>query len=416
VANSWRSIGRIRRLLEPSLGAISLGVRPRHRELLRATLVGLLRNPGCFVTDVARSLHGDDLGPTFGARYRRLLRFLASPLLCFSSLSLAYRRSLRPEPGPDGRIFLFADISDIAKPHARVMEGLALVRDGSDPGHRIVPGYWLNQVYIEHGPGHLAPAVFELYSLGRDRDLSQTHVLLRGIDEAFEVAGPRGVLVGDRGYDDGNIFGALLARGRDFLIRIQAGSSARHLDLEGGPRATAASIARHIRTPYLLYKYPELRRPGWLGWERVRLPDHPGRVLTVVVARMPRQQEPLVLLTSLPIGEERAARRAVAAYLRRWGGAEDPVRYLKQTFDLERYLLAGFEAMRAWVFLVGVTMSLLTVLLRPRAGGERLARTVAWHGTEEPLFLYYRLARALSELLRRLTLPRLRSMLWARGP
>ena len=114
-----------------------------------------------------------------------------------------------------GWVFLYADLSDLAKPYARTMAGLDWVRDGSDhppPGEkkRVVRGYWLNEVYVGLGPGRMAPVVFDLYSLRSGETLSQTHVLLRGMEEAFLLAGPRGVWVADRGFDNGEILAALL--------------------------------------------------------------------------------------------------------------------------------------------------------------------------------------------------------------
>jgi len=416
VAVAGVSIGRFRRRLEPLLSGLGLGVREVHRGLLRAVMVGLLRFPSSYVSELARGL-GEEFGPSLSAREHRLLRFLASPKLSLERLKATHRRLLASALPPEGRVFLFADLSDLAKPHARTMAGLDWVRDGSNPGSekRIVRGYWLNEVYVELGPGRVAPAVFEIYSLRSGHTLSQTHVLLRGMDEAFEVVGPRGVWVADRGFDDGNMFDALLCRNRDFIIRLQVGSNARNLLLANGSRATVTTLLRMLPLPEMLYSDRDLRRMGRLGWTRVRLPDHGERVLTLVVVHMRGHTDPMAVLTTLPVPDAGAARRVVAAYLRRWGGAEDPVRFIKQTFRLERFLVASLRAMRVWVFLIGVAMALLVLLLDPRSVGRRLARSVECF-SNQVLFLGYRLARALADLLQGLSPARYRRLLLASGP
>lgn len=414
------SIGRLRRSLEPWLSGLCLGVRPVHEGLLRAVLVGLLRFPSCYVSEVARGL-GEEFGGSFWAREHRLLRFLASPKLVLARVKAAYRRLLTRVLPASGWVFLFADLSDIAKPYARTMPGLDWVRDGSDhppPGEkkRIVRGYWLNEVYVELGPGRMAPVVFDLYSLRSGETLSQTHMLLRGMEESFDLVGPRGVWVADRGFDDRELLGALLTRGRHFIIRVKVGATARHLLLEpGGPPATVEAILRHLPLRESLYSDRDLRRTGKLGWIRVRLPDFPDRVLTLVVCLAHGHDDPLAVLTSLPVPDVTAARRVVAAYFRRWGGAEDPIRFLKQTFGLEKFLVGDPDAMRAWVFLIGVALGLYSLLLASRSVGQRLADTIESF-SNDITFWGYRLARALADLLQGLPHRTYRRLLLTSGP
>jgi len=224
------------------------------------------------------------------------------------------------------------------------------------------------------------------------------------------------VWVADRGFDNGDLLGALLDRGRHFVIRVQVGSNARTLLLEpDGPRSTVEAILRHLPLRESLYSDHELRRVGKLGLTRVRLPDRPERVLTLVVAHMLGHQDPLVVLTTLPVPDVAAARRVVAAYLRRWGGAEDPIRFLKQTFRLEKFLVGSHRGMRAWVFLIGVALGLYSLLLAPRSVGKPLADTVESF-SDDITFFGYRLARALAGLLQGLPARLYRRLLLTSGP
>lgn len=413
------SIGRLKRWLEPGLAGLCQGVRPVHMVFLRAVLVGLLRSPSPYVAEVARGLVRES-GPSLMAWEHRLLRFLASPKLVLERLKAALRRLVAASLPAHGWVYLYADLSDLAKLYARLMSGLDIVRDGSDhpprgQEKRLVPGYWLNEVYVELGPGRMAPVVFELYSLRSGQTLSQTHVLLRGIEEAFQVTGPRGVWVADRGYDDGNLFEALLSRGRHFIIRLKIGSTSRHLQLEpDGPRSSVQTIVRYLPLKESFYD-ASVRTIGRLGWTKVRLPDHPDGVLWLVVIHALGRDEPLALLTTLPVPDVKAARRVVLAYFRRWAGAEDPIRFLKQTFRLEKFLVGTFRAMQVWVFLIGVALALYALLLAPRGVGQKLAQTVESF-SEDIKFWGYRLARALADFLQGLPSRQYRLLLLTSGP
>jgi len=412
VAVSVVSIGRFQRRLEPLLSCLSLGVREVHRESLRAVLVGLLRLPSPYVADIARGL-GEGFGPSLDAREHRLLRFLGSPKLRLGRVKAALRRALARALPRQDRVYLYGDLSDLAKPYARWMQGLDRVRDGSDPDERIVPGYWLNEVYVELSPYRFAPVVFDLFSLRSGEVLSQNNVILRGMDEAFQVTGPRGVFVADQGLDANYLFDDLLRKSRDFIVRVKVGTSSRNLLLGDGPLATVSSILKYLPLQESLYEDRVLRKMGKLGWVKVRLPNHPGRTLTLVVAHLRGYPEPMALLTTLPVADPRVARSIAAAYLRRWNAAEDSIRFVKQSFRLEKYLVATLRTMTVWVFLVGVATALLTLLNDPRAVGRRLVQSFPAFSQRVRTVLY-RLAWAVSGILRSLSPSRYRA--FASGP
>jgi hypothetical protein len=54
-----------------------------------------------------------------------------------------------------------ADLTDLAKPYARKMQGLGRVHDGSDPDKRIVSGYMLFEAYVRVAKWQLFPLVLE---------------------------------------------------------------------------------------------------------------------------------------------------------------------------------------------------------------------------------------------------------------
>ena len=88
------------------------------------------------------------------------------------------------------------------------------------------------------------------------------------------------------------------------------------------------------------------------------LPPKRDEQLTLVACR-DRQLEPVALLTNRPIRLLKEAPPAAEDYLRRWPGAEDPIRFLKDRFHLEKFLIDGMEAIRAFFFIIALVFSIL---------------------------------------------------------
>lgn len=154
-------------------------------------------------------------------------------------------------------------------------------------------------------------------------------------------------------------------------------------------------------------------RTGRFGWCRVFLPERP-EPLTLVVF-WDRQQEPLGLLTEKPCGEARHALSVIDDYFGRWFGAEDPVRFVKQEFDLEKFLVDDMDAIRAWFFVIMVAWSLLFAL----SGGREILRWImkfAQAFPKEVRFVYYRILSGLKRLLQSLQEPPATIASWPRAP
>ena len=83
-------------------------------------------------------------------RQKRLLNQLHSADWDHAPVLRAYQQWAGRFVQPDTPLLL--DLTDLAKPRARKLKYLAYVRDGSDPDHRLVPGYWCVQVYARGWP------------------------------------------------------------------------------------------------------------------------------------------------------------------------------------------------------------------------------------------------------------------------
>lgn len=199
------------------------------------------------------------------------------------------------------------------------------------------------------------------------------------------------------------------------MIRLKMSEkNSRTLVDEDGKRHRAGTLARHIRLPYLLSAFRgHEHRTGRFGWCRVFLPGRP-EPLTLVVF-WDRQQQPLGLLTERRCREARHALAAIDDYFGRWFGAEDPIRFVKQEFDLEKFLVDEMDAIRAWFFVIMVAWSMLFAL----EGGREILRWIlkfAEAFPKEVRFVYYRILRGLKRLLASLHEPLTLLASWPRAP
>ena len=185
---------------------------------------------------------------------------------------------------------------------------------------------------------------------------------------------------------------------RHFVIRLKLSEkTSRHLIDEEGARHRAGTLARHMPLPHSISAFRgHEERSGRFGWAKVYLPGRP-EPLTLVVF-WDRQKEPLGLLADKACKEPRHALEVIEDYFGRWFGAEDPVRFVKQAFKLEKFLVDEMDAIRAWFFVIMVAWSMLFALEK----GREILRWImkfAQAFPKEVRFLYYRILRGFKELL-----------------
>jgi hypothetical protein len=397
-----RVIGRISRRLEGCLRIYGDSMTPAHRKLLGPVVLAILKASSCYVAEAAREL--PELGGTITAREDKILNFIHSPKLKLKALKAAHIERLKKDLKRAERVLIYADLSDISKPYARKMDALDIVQDRSDPEKRKRPGYWLNEVYVKTGGSSLVPVVFEPFSTKEEGFRSQNALILDAMEAVYEATGGRGTWISDIGYDDRKYFVRLLDRGRLFIIRLRASEkNSRTLIDEKGKRHRAGTLARHTPLPYCMSAFRGHEdHTGRFGWRKVYLPDRP-EPLTLVVF-WDRQVQPVMLLTNRRCQSAREALRIIEDYLGRWFGAEDPVRFVKQAFRLEKFLVDDMDAIRAWFFLIMVGFSLLFAL----SGGQEILRWImrfAEAFPKEAKFLYYRILRGFRRLLQSLRDP-----------
>jgi len=373
------------------------------KKFLRDGLIGLLRSGQPIVCRMAR--HLPDQRTKFISRLDRLDQHLVKNSTFDNNVKETLPGVWLPYFKDDTPIIL--DLSDLAKPYARKMDYLAIVRDGSTG--ELVNGYWLLEMYASMSRHNPVPILLEPFSHEEPYSPGQNPVVLKAVHQIFELTGGRGVLVVDCGFDAWVMFEDWLDNKYRFVARLVG---KRHLlrfcgDCEQSDYGQwiaiqARQLAEQIPTPYRFHKLVKRRgkptfRITQIGWVKVRLPGREEN-LTMVVSRLAGCDTPLMLLTNLPVENLEDAKGVLRCYVRRWE-CEEAIRFLKSQVNLEKIRTLRWSAIRRLVLLAVLVMIYLGWIVEGYPDiGDRLIY-LSQPLPDKPDFLVYRLLMGLTEAI-----------------
>lgn len=290
---------------------------------------------------------------------------------------------------------LTADLTDLAKPYARKLEGLGRVHDGSDPQKRIVAGYMAFEAYVRVGKWQLFPLMLEPLKTYSGAPTSENIEISAHVLRIHEATGGKGTWLLDRGFDRDALMLPWVRKHLAFVIR-QRGD--RHVLLNDGQMMAVTQIAEEMKPAAWPRRWP---KDGYTTSQEVRLPEMPDqRLLLVVHWRRPQSSEPLLLLVSP--SARRPRRRPkwfVKAYGRRWG-VEDATWGIKQRFSLEHFLVRSWISLRRLLWFVAWTFFWLNLWGEPRF--DRLREALLnhpWRLPKEVTYLFDWIALQIGFLL-----------------
>jgi hypothetical protein len=298
---------------------------------------------------------------------------------------------------------LILDTSDIRKAYAKKMEYLAQVRDGSTK--ELADGYWLcNVIACQSGGNDIIPLYQSLYSSAAPEHESENEELLKAVDTVTGHCGTRGIWVADRGMDRKHVFNPLLDRKMRFIVRLRGD---RNLLFRGRCRL-AEDIARGCPSCYQEVVVRETAGEEktyrlTYGFRRLRLPGRAEELSLVVVRGL--GEEPLLLLTNLPLRRNRSVLWfVVEGYLTRWR-IEEAIRFTKQSYNLEDIRVLTYRRLCNLTALVLAASYFAAVHLGDRLRLAVLTRRVLqaarrFYGIAS--FRYYAIADGISYILSRL--------------
>jgi len=396
MANDRRLASKIKAQLTKFASQISAGLSAPMARFVTQMLYGIQAAGDVKLSNIARSLNESI---RLIKTENRLSRNLASQDLTEHVNERLVKESVW-RIGED--TVLAIDPGDLTKKHAKKMENMATVRDGSEGD--LSKGYWLCSVVAAAVCSSLVTPLWgELYSCEAEGFKSENAKILSLIGSITKHIGRAGIWTIDRGGDRIKLILELLKRDLRFVIR-QRGD--RHLLDQRGRKLSCEEIAR--RCPRRTTVRIELRKDAQfrrleisIGARRVRLPKRPDDQLLLVVIRG-FGQSPVMLLTNLDMKVKRTDLvRLMQIYLTRWK-CEESYRFIKQAYNLEDVRVRSYVALRNTVALVQAVFWFVAVRLGQRTKLEALLRQVlerAQRFFEIPSFFYYAVADGLERIL-----------------
>lgn len=345
-------------------------------KFIRDLLCGVLFSDDLVLTNLASKIPHSS---TLTAIAKRLRRHLASVRFTPKAVLDGYLTIVRRRVDRDG--LFIVDLTDIAKPYAKKMENIAVVRDG-DKG-QLVKGYWCFEAYVLDKQKIIWPVLLWPYSLEAEGQLSENDQILRLLSVLDEYFGEYfGVYIFDRGFDRLNLIEPFLASKRHFIIR-QRGD--RMVVLANGVHIILGDLVEHLFA----------QRGSWLVYKRLYLPNV-HKPLYVVAYHTPGYEKPVILLSDMVAENFELALRIRSRYSQRWD-CETSIQFLKSKMGLERFAVRRYRSMQRLVFLASLAMGFLS-LLQSRCKNIREHLTDRLRYSREPKsFWFYRLLTALHD-------------------
>ena len=400
--NDTTAAHRLREQLKRFVGIVFPHVPKLQKEFLGQMFFGIQAGQTTVLSRIARELDEDIL---LKKTEERLSRHL---------LAAKLDETVRDAVLAHGAAYVHDDTvvsidpSDIQKPYAQEggMPFLAKVWDGSRG--RVGDNLGYNLCFATATPSmsrRIVPLRMTMWSAKEDGFTSENDKVLGVIRDVARECGKRGIYVYDRGGDGNWLFDFFIAEGLDFIVRLVGD---RHL-LHWNGRRLAADLAGDCEMKYrqcVTFKShgKELVVPIEYGSLPVRLPDHPGVELRLVVVKWPRCEKPMMLLTTLRAARSRRSlQQVVEGYLTRWR-VEETIRFVKQAYEIEDVRLLRYDRLKAMVAIVLAVAYFAMAWLGLR---EKLAvlsdhvKRVSRRMFEVPEFFFYAIADGVCRLFTR---------------
>lgn len=290
---------------------------------------------------------------------------------------------------------LALDLSDVHKPFAKKMEGLAKVWDGSkgEPAD----GYWLCEVIAAQVDKEaLVPLYSELYSHKVAGFESENEQILKAIRMVSAKTKGRGIWAMDRGCDRHILVEELGRLKQSFVIRLRGD---RHFTDPYGHERKIPNLVRSIK--YTEHYQISIDREGCQENVRVQLGTKENLFIEGVEVRLivikGFGREPMLLMSNV----DKSARQILEIYLTRWK-CEEAFRFLKHEYHLEDVRVRRYQSIRNTVALLHAVFYFVSVCLGQRLRMSILLRKIIERSKrffEVPVFKHYAVADGIYRLL-----------------
>jgi hypothetical protein len=117
--------------------------------------------------------------------------------------------------------FITVDGSEVTKPYGRAFEYLDFVRDASEPGKPIKPGYWTIHIEATDGEHRNLPICFELFSTKDPAYQGWGENFQQAVRSVAAHMGKDATWLFDRGFDDVAFMALLMTLQLTWVIRMK---------------------------------------------------------------------------------------------------------------------------------------------------------------------------------------------------
>ena len=377
-------ISKTRKHMADFINPIAAPADKPRRKFLRQAIGAVLLSGSLVVMEFARLVRDNCSDRVYSLK--RLLNHLRSPRGDLTAVVDAYRVEMGGYIAPETLLIL--DLTDLAKPRAKKMKYLRLVRDGSEG--KLVNGYWCTEVYAYAGGKKVIPLCLDAYSIDDPSVGSQNLQIERSIDAIHKALRGKGIWLMDRGFDGLNLYETLFSRKCRFIVR-QRGD--RYVVTSNGVRIIEADLLERLR------QRAALEDKGCnMVFCKVKLPGY-DQQLYLVARWAAGSDKPLILLTNMVVETDQQAWQIINSYKKRWS-CEEAVQFLKNRIGLEGFRIRNYTAIKRLMILAMLAMGFLTwILLRSRQLTKYLFSFTSRFRKDSD-FKYYRLLDGLQELSR----------------
>jgi len=378
------TVRRIRRFVQKMAQNASL--ESEETTLATNCIVGISKTGSCIVSDIVRTLPGENLREMTRPFYDGL----SDPKSNLDGLRLAWLKAVSTTA--NSMPFIAVDPSDIIKMHGKKFDFLDVVRDASDKGKRKGPGFPTIQIEAVDFLHRNLPLWHEVFSTLHPDYRSWYDCIGRAILSVLDHTGKNATWLFDRGMDAGDFYTILNGLHIKWVVRqLQTRNVVFGDNRTIIMRTLADSINKphQVDIPYVSKSTHRVKQwPLHFGYVPVRLPGFEGRFFMIVVTGL--RDEDMVLLTNDDITSVKRAARIVTAYMRRWG-IEEGIRCWKQTTGVEDFRVRNWNSIRRLTFfsMLAYGIQALWLICSPAASKRLIARVKVF--VEHVLFQHYRL-------------------------
>lgn len=247
---------------------------------------------------------------------------------------------------PDDEIILIEDDSDVNKEYSNKLEDLCTVRDASSKQEKYVNGYHVCElVGLSKSEKQPISLYSKIYSTGSKGFKSCPDETMKSekyvVDKIRQNKNSRIIIVKDRGYDSFELFKSSINNKVSFVVRLDGN---RHLLFKGKKRLVSDVASTRKGKIHTKLMYKNENTDCYISYTTVQLPQIKDKDLNlVIIYRKDEENNPMYLLTDLPIKTKDDVEKIARIYMLRWR-IEEYFKSKKQNYDFENFRLRSLNA------------------------------------------------------------------------